>query len=75
MPDVDTQAVTVALNHAMRLLRNGQAGSARYVCSQVVAHLPAHHGALYLMGLCDLAEHRFEDSVRPRAACGGLAGL
>lgn len=64
MPDVDTQAVTVALNHAMRLLRNGQAGSARYVCSQVVAHLPAHHGALYLMGLCDLAEHRFEDAVQ-----------
>ena len=64
MPDVDTQAVTVALNHAVRLLQNGQAENARYVCSQVVARLPAHPGALYLMGLCDLAERRFEDAVQ-----------
>ena len=64
MSDVDTQAVTVALNHAVRLLQNGQVENARYVCSQVVAHLPAHPGALYLMGLCDLAERRFEDAVQ-----------
>jgi tetratricopeptide (TPR) repeat protein len=64
MSDGDTQAVAVALNHAVQLLQNGQANSARYVCSQVLAHRPAHAGALHLMGLCDLAEHHFEDAVQ-----------
>ncbi len=64
MTDADVEAGTVALNHAMRLLHNGQAESARYVCRQVLARLPAQPGALYLMGLCDLVERRFDDAVQ-----------
>ena len=39
-----------ALAHALRLLENGQAHDARYVCSQILTQMPQHPGALQCMG-------------------------
>lgn len=48
-----------ALAHALRLLENGQAHDARYVCSQILAQMPQHPGALQCMGqaLSALGQH------------------
>lgn len=59
----DPNAVNIALAHGWRLLQHGDINNARYVFGQILANQPEHTDALYLAGLCDMAQGQFEDAA------------